>query len=238
MKEWQDIGIVLSARKYGEQKLILEVFTPEHGRHKGLLNQGKSSRSSSVWQTGNLVEVSWRARLEEHLGNYTCEIIKPYCVAVFDNPLLLASISSLCAELSAFLPERDLFPNLFLHTKSLLDNLESPTWLSEYCHWELELLAELGFSLDFTKCALTGETENLAFVSPKTGRAVTAAAAAPWKEKLLPLPSFLATGEETASVDDILSALKLTGYFLSRQTSCGELPAARFRLQEKLSSLF
>lgn len=238
MKEWQDIGIVLSAHKYGEQSLIVEIFTPEHGRHKGLLKLVGKARSASVWQTGNLLEVHWRARLEEHLGNYACEIIKPYCVSIFDDPVLLSGVSSLCGELSLLLPERDLFPNLFLQTKTLLDKLESPSWLADFCRWELLLLSELGFSLDLEKCALTGETENLAFVSPKTGRAVTAEAAAPWKEKLLPLPKFLQDEQLQPEGKDILSALNLTGYFLLRQTSDEELPSARSRLIDRLLTDF
>ena len=235
MKEWEDIGIVLSSTRYGEGSLIVEIFTSNHGRYRGLLRVGLRNNFSSILQRGNLVEVRWRARIEDHLGNYSCDLIRSYSSLFLDDSLRLEGISSLCAELSMFLPERDLFSELFIETKEFLDRIEENFWLCKYCRWEVKLLSELGFSLDLSKCAVTGKREGLTFVSPRSGIAVSLKGAKGWESKLLDLPSFLVTGEETSKKEEILSSLRLTGYFFSRHICKGSLPASRVRLQDKLS---
>ena len=192
--DWSDEGIVLSARPHGESGLIVSLLTRAHGRHAGFVPGGGSRRASPVWQSGNVVEVAWRARLSDQLGNYTGELREPHAARALDDAAGLAGLSAACAVADSALPEREPHPAMFDGFRAFLGALGHPGWPAIYVRLELGLLQELGFGLDLEKCAATGTTEDLAYISPKTGRAVSRAAAGPYKEKLLALPAFLTGG--------------------------------------------
>jgi DNA repair protein RecO (recombination protein O) len=235
--EWTDEGIVLSARPHGEGGLIVALLTRAHGRHAGFVPGGGSRRSSAVWQPGNVVEVSWRARLAEQLGNYSGELRAPHAARALDSAVELAGLSAACAVLDAALPEREPHPAVFDGFSAFLGALGHPGWPAIYVRIELGLLQELGFGLDLTRCAATGTAEDLAYVSPKTGRAVSRGAAGPYKEKLLELPTFLSTGGLPVDAAELCKGFDLTGHFLERHVFWPHnkpLPAARARFMETL----
>lgn len=235
--EWRDEGIVLAARRHGEASLVVSLLTPGHGRHAGLVRGGGSARAGGIYQPGNRVSAHWRARLEEHLGNFRCELVAGEAARLLDDPPRLAALASACALIEAGLPERAPHPALYQGTLALIEALPGPVWGRAYVGWEVALLAELGFGLDLGACAATGVTEGLAYVSPKSGRAVSLAAGAPWHDRLLPLPRFLVDPAVTAEGAEILAGLRLTGHFLEVHlfgASDRPLPAARGRLLERL----
>ena len=168
--EWNDHGIVLASRPHGETGLVASLLTRSHGRHAGFVPGGVSRRARPVWQPGNVVEVVWRARLAEQLGNFTGELREPNAARVLDDASQLAGLSAACALVDAALPEREPHPAMFDGFHAFLGALGHPGWPAIYVRLELGLLQELGFGLDLEKCAATGATEDLAFVSPKTGR--------------------------------------------------------------------
>lgn len=236
--EWRDVGIVLSARRHGETSAVLSLFTAEHGRHAGLVRGGATGWARGIYQAGNEVTARWRARLAEHLGMYVCEPVRARAAALLEDPLRLAGLSAACAIAEATLPERYAYPAIYAGFVALLDALEfDDRWLEAYARWELDLLRELGFGLDLSSCAVTGQVEDLAFVSPRSGRAVSAVAGAAYREKLLPLPRFL-VADKPAKVGDIGAALRLTGWFLEHHALAGQggrAPPARDRLVARLS---
>ena len=232
--QWTDEGLVLSVRPHGETSAIAEVFTRQQGRALGLVRGGRSRRIRPVLQPGNHVDVVWKARLEEHLGQMTFELRRGYAADALESKLELAGLSSMCALLRT-LPERDPHRNLYEVTLFVFSFFDDPdVWPALMARWELELLDELGFGIDLTKCAATGSDEHLSYVSPKSGRAVSAEAGAPYADKLLKLPGFLQGGKDRqATAQDVWNALTLTGYFLSRdvfEPRGGTLPEARGRL--------
>jgi DNA repair protein RecO (recombination protein O) len=268
--DWQDEAIVLSARHYGEHDAILTVLTRENGRHLGLLRGGFSRRQRPTIELGNRLQASWRARLEEQLGNFQIECLHSVAALLLDQPRRLAALASACSIVDAALPEREPHPEIFTDLDILIAQLTEETqapfetvpdgdlaWLSSYVRWEITLLTDLGFGLDLSHCAVTGETDDLAFVSPKTGRAVTAAAGHIYRERLLSLPDFLSRdGSLARNADEIVSGLRLTGHFLERHvftqtgaasrssspaalavTQRGESPMARRRFLQQLHDL-
>jgi len=246
--DWVDDGIVIAARKHGESAVILSLLTREHGRHAGLVRGGASARARGLYQTGNLVRANWRGRLTEHLGGFSCEMLRGYAGPLLDDAQRLGALGAFCALLERALPEREPHPALFEDSLHLLDLLSLPAagpggkesadqWAPAYVRWELALLRDMGYGLDLESCAITGETEGLAFVSPNTGRAVTAEAGLPWRDKLLPLPEFLQVDGDAYGVDlaAVRDGLALTGWFLDRHVFAPQnlnLPAARTRFVE------
>ncbi len=238
--DWVDEGYVLSARRHGENALVVSLLTRAHGRHIGLVRGGGGSRSRGVYQPGNLVRAQWRARLAEHLGIYSCELTRAHAAEHLHEPLPLLALSAATTLVDLALPEREPVTSLYMTLGSLMDHLGKPGWAIDYICWELRLLAELGFGLDLRECAVTGDREGLVFVSPNTGRAVTRAAAGQYSSRLLRLPRFLtgeAEGEPT--MDEIADGLALTGHFLARHVmgdSRHGLPVARERLAHGLKT--
>lgn len=236
--EWSDHGIVLSSRPHGENGLVATLLTRTHGRHAGFIHGGISRKSRPIWQSGNVVEVVWRARLAEQLGNYTGELREPYAARALDDAAELAGLAAACAVVDSALPEREPHPAMFEGFQAFLGVLGHEGWPAIYVRLELGLLQELGFGLDLEKCALTGATEDLAFVSPKTGRAVSRVAAEPYRDKLIALPGFLSTGGLPLHADELRQGLDLTGFFLERHVFWPHnkpLPAARARFMETLN---
>lgn len=223
--EWQDQAIVLGARKHGEGHAVLTVLTKENGLASGYVRGGSSRRQRPVLQPGNQVQVTWRGRLEEHLGSFRAELVKSLAPGLFSSPDRLAALNATTALLMAALPEREAADEIYNETLVFLTLLTGeaakPEWGAELVHLECLLLKLSGFGLDLEKCAGTGETQNLTYVSPNTGRAVSREAGAPYKEKLLILPSFL-TNKEVPTEADILAGLRLTGHFISGHVLHGE----------------
>jgi DNA repair protein RecO (recombination protein O) len=236
--DWSDEGIFLSGRPLGEAGLIAEILTLEHGRHLGLVRGGRSRRIRPTLQPGNMVRVTWRARLSEHLGGFNVELMEANGARVLDDPRALAAIGTL-GELVKLLPERDPHPELYATTLHVLRSFGEPDiWPTLLVYWEYQLLQELGFGLDLSVCAATGVLEDLIYVSPRSGRAVSREAGAPYSDKLLALPGFLL--DETAPLreTDIAAGFALTGFFLERdvlEPHGMKLPSARERLLDLLS---
>lgn len=233
--DWQDEGILIATRPHGESAAIIEVFTAVHGRHAGVVRGGASRRMAPVLQPGAQVSVAWRARLSEHIGAFTVEPVRSRA-ALLPEAGRLAALSSACALLHVALPEREPHPALWTDSVAMLDRLEGEDWGADYLRWELRLLADLGFGLDLSACAVTGVTEGLAYVSPRTGRAVSRTAAGDWADRLLPLPAVL--GGEWAGAEELPMGLAITGHFLARELAPalreGLLPEARARLAARL----
>lgn len=232
--EWSDEAVVLSVRPHGETAAVAELLTREHGRHLGLVYGGRSRKLRPILQTGNHVDVVWKARLSEHLGQFTLEARKGYGIAAMDDPAALTALQSICA-LTRLLAEREAHPNLFEVTLFVLGFLDDATvWPALLVRWELALLTELGFGLDLTSCAATGRNDELIYVSPKSGRAVSASAGEPYRDRLLGLPGFLrgrTSGGVTA--EDIASGFALSGHFLETRVlgpRTEQLPEPRQRL--------
>ncbi|NOX39847.1 MAG: DNA repair protein RecO, partial [Alphaproteobacteria bacterium] len=187
--EWRDQGSLLTVQRFGESSAIIDVFTEKHGRHAGIVRGGASRKLRPILQPGSLLDVTWHARLEEHLGTFRPEPLSGRAALVLADRTALAALNAICGLLKFSLPEREVHPRLFAATEALLDGLsDSHTLARDYLQWELILLSALGFGLDIGTCAVTGLDEDLAFVSPKTGRAVSRDAAGDWAEKLLPYP--------------------------------------------------
>jgi DNA repair protein RecO (recombination protein O) len=255
--EWTDQGILLSTRRHGESGAIVSLLTPDHGRHAGLVLGGGGRRLRAILQPGYLLHAAWRARLAEHLGHMTCELVEGWSAELLDDNLRLAALTAALALVDAALPEREPHRRIYDGLAGLIQILRSDAtleiWGPAFVRFEATVLADLGYGLDLASCAATGVTTGLTHVSPKTGRAVSAAAAGPYRERLLALPSFLLAADTATPVSrpDLLAGLKLTGYFLEQNVfshlpgfggrtagQAGErrgLPPARDRLLDKLA---
>lgn len=229
--EWTDEGMIVGVRPHGESAAIVEVLTREHGRHAGVVHGGASRKKAPILQPGNQVEVEWRARLEEHLGSYRVELLQSRTTLLSDRRAL-AALSAMCGLVCFAMPERMDLRTVYDDTQALVGALQNdvPGWDRLYALWELHLLEALGYGLDLRRCAATGGTEDLIWVSPNSGRAVSRDAGQPYADRLLPLPGFLRGQEE----GDALDALTTTGYFLEHWVApaLGDrpLPGARARL--------
>lgn len=242
--DWQDQGLVISVRPHGETSAIVEVFTALHGRHLGVVRGGAGRRASATLQPGAQVSLDWRARLEDHLGTFRVEPVRSRAGLMADRAALSA-LNAVCALLHLALPEREPHAPLYAATLGFLARLEAagPGWAGAYCRWEIALLEELGYGLDLTACAVTGGTGDLAYVSPRTGRAVSRAGAGDYAARLLPLPAFLGAGEATSpDAEALADAFRLTGHFLNRGLEPilqgRPLPEARARLAQVLAQEF
>jgi DNA repair protein RecO (recombination protein O) len=235
--QWHDNGFVLSARRHGESASIIELLTSAHGRHAGLVRGGQSPRMRAVLQPGNALAAIWRGRLDEHLGTIGCELVRAYAAHFLDDPSRLAGLTSAAALAGAALPEREPHADVFVSFARLIEALDSGIdWPVQYVRWEQDLLGALGFGLDLSRCTVTGSTADLAYVSPRTGRAVSRTAGLPHHDKLLRLPEFLWRDSPADEVQLVLG-LTLTGHFLARHVFAPQghtLPPARMRLAERM----
>ena len=241
--EWEAPAIALDARPYGEGDAIVTVMTEDHGAHRGLVRGGASRAQSGLWQPGNFIQIRWTARLSDSLGAFRGELIRANAAQVMDDPLALAILTATCAVTEAALPEREPHPRVFDGLLRLIAHL--PLGLDlvpDLVRWECVLLAELGYGLDLERCAVTGETGGLRYVSPRTGRAVSDGAAGVWASRLLPLPGFLrVNGSSTPpTIVDLCDGLRLTAHFLTRD-AFGQrhrpLPQARVMLYDRLAAM-
>ncbi len=238
---WADEGIILSVRAHGETTAVAEVFTRTHGRHLGLVYGGRSRRLRPILQIGNHVDVTWKARLSENLGALGLELRRGFAAEAMESPVALAGLSSL-VTLARQLPERDPHANLYEITLFVLGFLDDPSvWPALMIRWELALLDELGFGLDLQRCAATGSNDALIYVSPKTGRAVSASAGEPYRDRLLALPPFL-RGERGGQVrpEDLKAGFALTGHFLGTRIFAPhdqDIPEGRARMIDLVGRL-
>jgi DNA repair protein RecO (recombination protein O) len=238
---WNDEGIVLAVRAHGETAAVVELLTRHHGRHAGLVHGGRSRRLRPILQIGNHVEATWRGRLADHLGHFTVEPVRGYAAAALDDAMALAGLGAMAA-LARLLPERDPHPSLYEITLFVLGFLTDPSvWPALYVRWELALLDELGLGLDLGSCAATGSRDDLIYVSPRSGRAVSAAAGEPYKDRLLALPPFLvARRRGELARGDILAGLELTGHFITMRALMPAgltMPEGRVRLRELVARM-
>ena len=239
--EWQAPAVVLDFRPHGEAGAVVTLLTEQHGRHAGLAKGGASRAQTPLWQPGNLVEAKWLARLPDQLGALSGELVHPAAALAMEDPLALAVLRAATSVAEGALPEREPHPRIFHGLVALVATLArgpEPA-IPELVRWEAELLADLGYGLDLARCAVTGTQEELAFVSPRTGRAVSADAAGGWRDRLLPLPPFL-LGQGPSGPADWLAGLRLTGHFLARDvfgTQHRPLPAARDMLVDRIAGL-
>jgi DNA repair protein RecO (recombination protein O) len=235
MLEWQDSGIILSVRGHGDTGGVVSILTREHGRTMGYVYGATSTKTRGVLEPGNLVSIDWKAKSHDQLGTFTLELEKSIAADVMDDAAKLTAMQSACVLADKTMPEREKHTGMYEGTKALMASFATDIWAPTYIYWELGLLRELGFGLDLSKCAATGAVDNLIYVSPKSGCAVSAAAGEIYKEKLLALPPFL-RGEGGFEESDILNGLKLTGHFLLHRVfsqSNSNLPESRLRLEEK-----
>jgi DNA repair protein RecO (recombination protein O) len=238
--QWTDEAIVLGVRRHGEANAIAELFTREHGRHLGLVRGGFGSRLKPVLQPGNSVSATWRARLDEHLGAYTVEPVRIRTDSVFAARHSLFAVTHLAA-LARLLPERDPHESVYVDFAAILDHLDDANVVAAHvARFELQMLAELGFGLDLASCAATGVTDELIYVSPKSGRAVSREGGEAWQDKLLRLPVFLNDPAAVPSARDLADGFALTGHFLERlilETRGQPMPDARTHFLAAISRL-
>lgn len=234
--QWSDEAIILGAYAHGESAQIVQLFTPTQGRHAGIV---KGRKVRAILQPGNEVSVRWNARLSEHLGMFSLELGQPHAALVMADSERLSALSSAVALVEQGFPERDPHPMMYGVLKEFLFLLSmGAPWQQAYVALEMTLLSELGFGLDLSECAATGVRENLVYISPKSGRAVSAEAGEPYKEKLFKLPGFIADPESLIPTSDLPEAFRMAGHFLERcweQVTHKPLPATRGRLSAVFS---
>ncbi len=233
MERWSDQGIVLGARAHGEGAAVASVLTCEHGRHAGFVHGGRTSQRLKAWlQPGGQVDAEWSARTAEQLGRFDIVDGRAPSPLLTQDPERLLAMLSACALIDICVAERTPHPGLYHGTVALFDALAGPAWAAAYVLWEIALLREAGFGIDLSRCAVTGATENLTHVSPRSGRAVCADAAQPYLDRLFALPDFLAGGNSMENAE-IAKGLAMTGYFIEHRImehTTNRLPESRERL--------
>lgn len=235
MESWRDQGIVLSARAHGENGAIVSVLTENQGRHAGYVRGAHSGKMRGCLEVGSLVDVEWSARVSDSLGSFRLELVRSYSARIMSQSRPLMAMKAACALCDQGMPEREGHAGLFHGLLALFEALDGEVWEAAYIIWEIAFLKELGFSLNLTTCAGGGDADKLAYVSPKTGRAVSLAVAEPYKDKLLSLPDFLKSAGMYNEDEDFQTGLKLTGYFLAHWAFAHHtkgVPEARLQLQE------
>jgi DNA repair protein RecO (recombination protein O) len=238
--EWDAPAIILATKLYGEGDAVATVMTEAHGLHRGLARGGASRGKAGTWQPGNMVQVQWTARLSDQLGSFAGELIHAGAAQAMPEAMPLAMLSAVCAVAEGGLPEREPLPRIFAGLLRLIPRLPlGDAVLAELVRWEMVVLSDLGYGLDLSACAVTGRTEGLAYVSPRTGRAVTREGAGNWAARLLPLPGFL-VGTKLPDSTDWRNGLRLTGHFLARDAfglQHRALPQARRMLYDRVSAM-
>lgn len=238
MEQWSDQGIVLSVRPHGESGAIATLLTESHGRHAGYVRGGQSSRLRGVLERGSVVSVQWSARVSDSLGAYVLEQERNPAAAFMDDPLKLGALMAACSLCEAALPEREGHAGLYYGLIALMEAMDSEIWGAAYVMWEIALLRELGFGINLTRCAGGGDANQLAYVSPKSGHAVSREAGEPYKDKLLALPGFLAPQKGDINDEEVYKGLCLTGYFLEHWVFTHHskgVPEQRLRFQERFA---
>lgn len=226
----------MQARAHGEGGAVVTLLTENNGKHAGFVHGAHSSRKRGVTAPGALVGVQWQARTSDNLGTFTLEEERGLSPLIMADPLKLGALLSACSLCEAALPEREGHPGLFYGLHALMDILQGEVWGAAYVLWEIALLKELGFGIDLTRCAGGGDPQTLAYVSPKSGRAVSYAAGEPYKDKLLPLPGFLKPNGGAVDEEAVALGLTMTGHFMEHWVFAHHtkgVPEARIRFQSR-----
>ncbi len=229
---------MLSARAHGESGAVVSLLTEEHGRHAGYVRGAHSSKMRGILEPGNLVGANWQTRAEGNLGTYALEQDRYLASGLMDDSLKLGALLAACSLCDAALPEREGHPGLFHGFMALMDAMDSEIWGAAYVMWEIALLKELGFALNLTRCAGGGDPKTLAYVSPKSGHAVSAEAGEPYKDKLLPLAGFLRPKKTEVMAEEVLKGIEMTGYFFEQWAFAHHskgVPEQRLRFQERFT---
>ncbi|MGD0107664.1 MAG: DNA repair protein RecO [Rhodopila sp.] len=238
--EWDAPAIILDVRPYGEGDAVTTVMTEAHGLHRGLARGGASRGKAGTWQPGNMVQVQWTARLSDQLGSFTGELIHAGAAHAMQEAMPLAMLTAICSVAEGALPEREPLPRIFAGLLHLIPRLPlGESLLTDLIQWELVVLSDLGYGLDLATCAVTGQARDLAYVSPRTGRAVSREGAGDWAARLLPLPGFL-TGSAPPNPSAWRDGLRLTGHFLARDAFGHQhrpLPNARGMLYDRVAAM-
>ncbi len=236
MEQWRDQGFVLAVRGHGDAGAVVSLLTEHHGRHAGYLHGAQSSKIRAMIEPGSRVSIEWKSRISDNLGTVTLEQEAGLPHGVLDDPLKLSALLSACALCDSALPEREGHTGLYHGFKTLIEMMDGEVWGAAYVYWEIALLKELGFGLDLTRCAGGGDAKTLAYVSPKSGCAVSYAAGEPYKDKLLTLPSFLKPNGGPLDAEEIQKGLQMTGHFLEHWVFAHHtkgVPEARLRFEER-----
>lgn len=232
--QWQDNAYIICTKKYGENAAIVTALTEQNGLWKGMVRGASGKRLRGIYQPGNFVQLSWKARLNEHLGNFTAEIINANSAVFMYDAKKLTALNSICSLLEIIMAERDPANEIFEHFDNFIKHLKNDSnWLAYNIILEIDLLGYMGFALDLSECAATGKQENLTHVSPNSGKAVCYEAALPYIDKLLILPEFLLDTTAPINDNDIMNGLKLSEFFLNKyffKLNNKEMPDARKRL--------
>ena len=243
MIEWQDDAIVLSVRPHGESSVVVLALTKERGKHAGLVRGVKSQQARGGLQPGNFVKLTWKARLADHLGVFQIELVRSNAVIFFDDPLRLSGLTAALSVCEQALPDREKLLPIFEALLILIEHIkeqEEIIWIATYIRWEIGFLGALGFSLELSTCTVTGTNDDLSFVSPKTGRAVSKEIGLKYSAKLLKLPDFL-TPKGFKKATEFIDGLNLTGYFLRRHVFAAynkPAPNARERFQDRVQTKY
>ncbi|WP_333592686.1 DNA repair protein RecO [Brevundimonas sp.] len=237
--DFADEAFVLAARAHGDTGAVVELLTAEHGRRAAYVAGGASRRMKPFLQPGARVQAEYRARTSDHLGAARLEPMGQGPSALFDDPLALTGLSAAAAVAQGALPEREPHPGAFLAFEALMAAFAVPeVWPAVFVRFEAGLLEDLGFGLDLSRCAATGSTDDLVWVSPRTGRAVSASAGAPYADKLLVLPPFMLGAQAGVREGDAKAGFDLTGHFLEQfvfHPLNRPLPPARVWMLDKLA---
>lgn len=236
MESWTDQGFILSVRPHGEGGAVVGLLTEKNGRHAGYVHGAQSTKKRGLLEAGTLVAVQWKSRVSDQLGSMTLDQESGLPHGVLDDPLKLGALLSACSLCDAALPEREGHAGLFHGFKTMMEMMDGEIWMAAYIFWEISLLKELGFGLDLTKCAAGGDVTQLAYVSPKSGRAVSLHAAGPYKERLLEMPAFLKPGGGAYDPEEIYKGLRMTGHFLEHWVFSHHtkgVPEARLRFEAR-----
>lgn len=236
MESWRDQGIVLSVRSHGENGGVVSLLTERYGRHAGYVRGAHGTKLRGVVEPGNLVNAEWSSRVSDGLGAFSIEPGRAITAPLMGDPLLLGALVSACSLCDAVLPEREVHTGLFHGLLALLDALEGPAWGAAYIMWEIAFMREMGFGLDFGRCAGGGDASNLAYISPKSGCAVSVEKGAPYKDKLLALPDFLKPGGSAMDIAEIIKGLQMNAHFLEHWVFVHgkAMPEARVRFQDRV----
>ncbi len=241
MEQWQDQSIILAVRPHGESGAVVSVLTANNGRQAGYVRGAFSTKNRGTLEVGNIVDANWQARNEGSLGTLSIELVRSSAARIMQDALKLSALQSACSLCDATVPEKEGHKGLYNGLYALLEILESDVWAAGYIMWEIALLKELGFSLDLSRCAGGGDDKTLTYISPKTGRAVSAASGEPYKDKLLLLPDFLKPNGSSADNENIAIGLQMTGFFLEHWVFVHHnrgLPEARCRLALRFAKFF
>ena len=236
MEQWRDQGFVLSVRGHGEGGAVVSLLTENHGRHAGYLHGAQSTKKRAMIEPGCRVSIDWKSRVADNLGTVALEAEAGLPHGILEDPLKLSALLSACALCDAALPEREGHPGLYRGFQTLIEMMSGEVWSAAYIYWEIALLKELGYGLDLTKCAGGGDAKTLAYVSPKSGCAVSYAAGEPYKDRLLELPSFLKPNGGPLDEEEIQKGLTMTSHFLEHWVFAHHtkgVPEARLRFEER-----